>query len=259
MENDELLIDLVKNYPVLYDRSRKEFRDTSLKDRVWASIGEVLKASGQDCSSRWGTLRDRFVRELKADSSGLPSGSGAMPRRGWPLKEAMMWLQPFIRARKTFGNCRDPINSPLLTLSDSPELPPSPKPSLPLSSPTSFELTESSSPSSASLTIPVSAPSPDTISIGSPSPEHTPQSFSPSPDTFSLRKRKQGADLETALVSSLSGFSKYLSEKKAKKDEEDENDLFCRSLLSNLRRLSSKQQNQAKRKLLEVMYSFEDQ
>jgi len=34
--NDELLIELVRNHPVLYDLSQPKYMDSSLKQRIWS-------------------------------------------------------------------------------------------------------------------------------------------------------------------------------------------------------------------------------
>jgi len=45
-ENDLLLVDLVKNYPHLYDKQAKDFKDTIKRNNSWIEIGQVLNAIG---------------------------------------------------------------------------------------------------------------------------------------------------------------------------------------------------------------------
>jgi len=45
-EDDSLLIDLVKNYPHLYDKQAKDFKDTIKRNNSWIEIGQVLNATG---------------------------------------------------------------------------------------------------------------------------------------------------------------------------------------------------------------------
>lgn len=45
-ENEELLIDLVRERPWLYDPKNISFKDTRKKERTWAYIDEVLGIEG---------------------------------------------------------------------------------------------------------------------------------------------------------------------------------------------------------------------
>jgi len=45
-EDDSLLVDLVKNYPHLYDKQTKDFKDTIKRNNLWIEIGQVLNATG---------------------------------------------------------------------------------------------------------------------------------------------------------------------------------------------------------------------
>jgi len=40
---DELLIDLVRSRPFLYDKKLKEYRDSDMKENAWAEISSILK------------------------------------------------------------------------------------------------------------------------------------------------------------------------------------------------------------------------
>lgn len=43
---DELLIDMVRSRPFLYDKSLKEYRDANMKDNAWMEIASILEMSG---------------------------------------------------------------------------------------------------------------------------------------------------------------------------------------------------------------------
>jgi len=45
-EDDSLLVDLVKNYPYLFDKQAKDFKDTIKRNNSWIEIGQVLNATG---------------------------------------------------------------------------------------------------------------------------------------------------------------------------------------------------------------------
>jgi len=42
---DDSLVDLVKNYPHLYDKQAKDFEDTIKRNNSWIEIGQVLNAT----------------------------------------------------------------------------------------------------------------------------------------------------------------------------------------------------------------------
>lgn len=44
---DELLIELVRNHPVLYDLSQLKYMDCNFKQDVWNKIGEEIKLDGK--------------------------------------------------------------------------------------------------------------------------------------------------------------------------------------------------------------------
>lgn len=50
-DTDTILIDLVKNFPQLYDKSQADFKNIHKKDRAWMKISSVLKLPGNflDC------------------------------------------------------------------------------------------------------------------------------------------------------------------------------------------------------------------
>lgn len=46
-EEDEILITLVSQYPLLYDLSEEDYRNTRKKDKTWSEIGLKLNKSGK--------------------------------------------------------------------------------------------------------------------------------------------------------------------------------------------------------------------
>lgn len=46
-EEDEILITLVSQYPLLYDLSVEDYRNTRKKDKTWSEIGVKLNISGK--------------------------------------------------------------------------------------------------------------------------------------------------------------------------------------------------------------------
>lgn len=45
-DTDTILIDLVKNFPQLYDKSSTDYKNIHKKDRAWMKISSILKIPG---------------------------------------------------------------------------------------------------------------------------------------------------------------------------------------------------------------------
>ncbi|CAG9763539.1 unnamed protein product [Ceutorhynchus assimilis] len=101
---DELLIDMVKGYPHLYNKADTNFKDALMKENSWQEIANVSNASVLDCKNRWTRLRERFSREKKNIEDEFRSGSGASQRQKWLLYTNMEFLKPFVAGRKTVTN-----------------------------------------------------------------------------------------------------------------------------------------------------------
>ncbi|KAL4112856.1 hypothetical protein QTP88_016576 [Uroleucon formosanum] len=78
-ENDEQLIDFVKNHEALYNIKSKEYRQAQMKQNLWNEIGITLQKSGSDCSKRWAYVRDYYIR--RKGKPGTGSGGEAAKNR----------------------------------------------------------------------------------------------------------------------------------------------------------------------------------
>lgn len=50
---DIRLISLVEKYPTLYDKCRKDFKDTAKKQNVWQTINDILGIEGKVMTDMW--------------------------------------------------------------------------------------------------------------------------------------------------------------------------------------------------------------
>lgn len=46
MVNTEKLIEMVKNNPILYNRSHEDYQNLKKKDKIWIEIGKEFNESG---------------------------------------------------------------------------------------------------------------------------------------------------------------------------------------------------------------------
>jgi hypothetical protein len=59
------LIDVIKEYPILYDKKHEDFRSSTRRNHAWQEVARKFNYDVVTIQKRWRVLRDRFVRELK--------------------------------------------------------------------------------------------------------------------------------------------------------------------------------------------------
>ena len=74
----EALIDLVHQYPALWDKQDANYKDSNYKDAKWKEIAEILCITKEVVIKKWKTLRDTFVRQKNIKSK---SGDGLGDRK----------------------------------------------------------------------------------------------------------------------------------------------------------------------------------
>ncbi|XP_036325563.1 uncharacterized protein LOC118738739 [Rhagoletis pomonella] len=100
-------------HPCLFDKGDFSYRSKLAKEKAWKSVAAATNANVQLCQNRWRSLRDRYLKEVKAGK--LPSGSAAAEGSGWRFFEPMSFLQRYVAPRRTISNIEwlseDPIYS----------------------------------------------------------------------------------------------------------------------------------------------------
>ncbi|GAB1868662.1 Aminopeptidase n [Camponotus japonicus] len=110
-ENDGLLIDLIKGYPHLYDKSLKNYKDQLIKEKSWLEISEIMQLSVNQCQVRWTRLREKYSKERKQRQNETRSGSGISNRVVWPLYDNMKFFEKHIAKRNTYSNLSQETNN----------------------------------------------------------------------------------------------------------------------------------------------------
>ncbi|EAT46137.1 AAEL002643-PA [Aedes aegypti] len=108
---EEKLIVLVKEYPCLYSKGSKEYRNAQKKEHIWMHIAGQLNKTAEQVKARWRSLRDRFgslKRKLAEDSR---SGAGGSSSPGWPLYKELLFLGAHMEARPSCSNYAAPGSS----------------------------------------------------------------------------------------------------------------------------------------------------
>ncbi|KYN50251.1 hypothetical protein ALC62_06573 [Cyphomyrmex costatus] len=98
-EGDELLIDLIKSYPHLWNKEDKDYKDVNKCDNSWQEIATVMHLSVKECMSRWCRLRQYYSKERQSQEF-IPSGSAPNKKRPWDLYEQMSFIDKHIYKRR---------------------------------------------------------------------------------------------------------------------------------------------------------------
>ncbi|XP_036335450.1 transcription factor Adf-1-like [Rhagoletis pomonella] len=103
MEIDEILIEEVRQRPVIYDLGLEDYKNLRKKDFVWREVASNVHLDEAMCKKRWKGLQDCYKRCKRMELS--TSGSGAeTPRRKWRYLEAMSFLDNVTSTRTTIGS-----------------------------------------------------------------------------------------------------------------------------------------------------------
>ncbi|XP_017481374.1 PREDICTED: transcription factor Adf-1-like [Rhagoletis zephyria] len=103
MDLDEILIEEVRNHPLLYDLAHMEYKNLRRKDYAWKEVAANTKLSELECKKRWKSLRDSYKRCKRMDQ--LASGSSAeTPREKWRHCESLPFFENISNSRRTIGS-----------------------------------------------------------------------------------------------------------------------------------------------------------
>ncbi|XP_063216728.1 uncharacterized protein LOC134527735 isoform X1 [Bacillus rossius redtenbacheri] len=97
---DNLLVEVVKGYPHLYDCKCYDFKDLRMRENTWQEIAEILHCTAFDCQFRWKRLRERYCREKKLLEVSERSGSCQSFKKEWILMKEVRFLVAHILLRK---------------------------------------------------------------------------------------------------------------------------------------------------------------
>ena len=86
----ESLIDLVRQYPALWDKQNSKYKDSNYKDAKWREICEMLGVPKDDAIKKWKSLRDTYVRQKNIKSKSGDGLSDSKPR--WKYYAIMSFL-----------------------------------------------------------------------------------------------------------------------------------------------------------------------
>lgn len=98
--NEEELIRQIEIRPILYDKSLRGYRKSTLRDQSWKEIAGILGSTIEECRKRWRSLRDAFARHHKHISD-EPINS---KKKKWLYYDQMYFLAPYLECSSTIDD-----------------------------------------------------------------------------------------------------------------------------------------------------------
>ncbi|CAI6349040.1 unnamed protein product [Macrosiphum euphorbiae] len=105
-DQEEVLIEEVRNNPVLYDLSKTSHKDIILKDEIWKDISIKVGRSIDDCKRRWKNIKDTYNRNKRK----LGTGSASSSKKKWILADRVSFLNSVNNERSSTSNIDTPLN-----------------------------------------------------------------------------------------------------------------------------------------------------
>uniref|UniRef100_A0A8C5AS23 MADF domain-containing protein n=1 Tax=Gadus morhua TaxID=8049 RepID=A0A8C5AS23_GADMO len=102
--SDESLITAVSECPVLYDLTLKAYHDLTKRNQAWRDIPAMLGVTAEVSRKKWKYLRDKYLRERKAERDRKKSGAGATSFKRWKYMAIMGFLERHVKERVTSSN-----------------------------------------------------------------------------------------------------------------------------------------------------------
>uniref|UniRef100_T1HA02 Uncharacterized protein n=3 Tax=Rhodnius TaxID=13248 RepID=T1HA02_RHOPR len=116
----ETLIRAVQQHPALWDTHHPDYKSKVIKHEAWIQVGKTLfeefnwlsaeqqKLRIQDVTTKWRTVRDNYVRNLKKQAEGERSGWSAKRIKGYVHGELLSFLR---LTEKSTAQCLSPNES----------------------------------------------------------------------------------------------------------------------------------------------------
>lgn len=100
MSENEKLIGLVRDHPILYDVGNKDYKDIARKAEAWADIAAKMNfQSGVVAKNKWRHLRDSYAKYLRTQGNGM--GQYSKKYKHWTWAREMQFLKPHVTTRHT--------------------------------------------------------------------------------------------------------------------------------------------------------------
>ena len=95
-------MDVIKEFPVIYNRASADFKDRTKKNNAWRKISQLLDSEESKCKQRYERIRTTFSRYIRKALGKSSASRDDIPLD--PKYEHLKWLVTFIKTRPTSGN-----------------------------------------------------------------------------------------------------------------------------------------------------------
>ncbi|RZF32631.1 hypothetical protein LSTR_LSTR015787, partial [Laodelphax striatellus] len=118
---EDKIIEAVKQNPILYDPSDRNYLNVKVKSQQWDEIArEVGLPNGTKVKSIWEKLRHSFRDALRRQKNMIRSGVAPVSLKAWKHQNQMAFLLPYMNSRRrdgtTWQNDSDNDNSQIANI-----------------------------------------------------------------------------------------------------------------------------------------------
>ncbi|CAG9788476.1 unnamed protein product [Diatraea saccharalis] len=97
--SEEQIIEYVKLYPVLYNKTLGQYRDHNMRNIAWEEIAEQLNTPVEEIKEKWARLRNCLTNALKRRRRKSAAIMGP-----WKFEKQMQFLLPYLDAKTHVTN-----------------------------------------------------------------------------------------------------------------------------------------------------------
>lgn len=91
--NNEDLMSAVQRYPIIWDKTRSDYRDNEKKNNSWKAIALSLNLDSEKCKSRWKSIRDGYFKMVHSKRK-TGSAGGPKERKSFKYSHLLDFLRP---------------------------------------------------------------------------------------------------------------------------------------------------------------------
>ena len=102
-EDDTSFMEIIREFPTIYDRRKNDFRDKRKKANCWRRIAELLETTTEEVERRYKSIRTAFSRYLSKQRLKSGSGLSDIPNINQRF-ENLGWLVTHITSRNGASN-----------------------------------------------------------------------------------------------------------------------------------------------------------
>ncbi|XP_057292354.1 uncharacterized protein LOC130615750 [Hydractinia symbiolongicarpus] len=250
----EVLIELVRQYPCLWNTKLNVYRDQIKKKKAWEIISASLNGAFtvDVLKNKWKLIRDSYSRCMHKREEQTRSGAAVSKLAKCRNFEALSFLRSAVSSNESDSNVDDSLASPEM--------------SLPISQHSNRQsIDDSLTRPEVSKRRSIESDDDETSSITSRTSSRTEPYYKPT-STATKRKKKLASDVDVMLINSLKDVSAVCSNiskpveptpTNVREEKNDADHLFCMSLIPVLKSLPAVKNRQARLKIQEVLFKIE--